>query len=47
MIGVYICRNCGAEFEEQPEDRFCSSCYENEVFSSDYVLDYWEDDDAY
>lgn len=47
MYSVYICRNCGAEYDEQPDDRLCSSCFENEVYSSDYVMGYWDDEEEY
>lgn len=42
MYSVYICRNCGAEYDEKPEYNFCFTCHENEVFNSDYVRDYWD-----
>lgn len=40
----YICRSCGEEYSEQPEDNFCRVCYENEVYSenSSYYDD-WDD----
>jgi len=44
MYSVFVCRNCGAEYGEAQDDNLCLSCYENEVFNSDYVLDYWEDE---
>jgi hypothetical protein len=45
MFSLYICRNCGAEYGEKQEENFCSSCFENEVYSADSAMSYWEDDD--
>lgn len=47
MYSIYICRNCGAVYDEKPDEHFCSSCFENEVFNSDYVMDYWDDEEIY
>ena len=41
---MYICRSCGEEYSEEPEDNFCSSCYENEVYPlSSYTFDKWDE----
>jgi hypothetical protein len=43
-VTSYICRSCGSEYPEQPEDNFCRVCHENEVFPSDEYSYYdWED----
>jgi hypothetical protein len=40
----YVCRNCGEEFPEEPEDNFCNVCYENEVYPESWSHYYDEED---
>lgn len=38
-MSQYICRECGEEYDDVPEDRICTVCFEV-VVDSEYGSDY-------
>jgi hypothetical protein len=40
----YICRLCGEEYSEEPEDNFCMVCHENEVYPASYSTRDWDEE---